>query len=75
MTPAIHTILIHPYMIIENALLSIIQLPEEAAEARNKHFRLYRQNFAREFIRVDCNTDILNMLWLTSDLLLASRRI
>lgn len=38
-TPAMHKILIHGPTVIENALLPIGQLSEEAAEARNKHFR------------------------------------
>ena len=49
MTPTMHKILIHGAIVIENALLPIGQLSEEAAEASNKYFRLYRQNFARKF--------------------------
>lgn len=75
MTPTMHKILMHGATVIEDALLPIGQLSEEAAEARNKHFRLYRQNFARKFSRLECNTDVLNRLLLTSDPLLASRRI
>ncbi|CAG4947720.1 unnamed protein product [Parnassius apollo] len=52
----------------------INKLSEEAAEARNKHFRLYRQEFARKFSRENCNRDIFNRLLLTSDLLLSSMR-
>lgn len=39
MTPTMHKILIHGGQIISNSLLPIGQLSEEAAEARNKHFR------------------------------------
>ena len=53
-------------------MLPIGQLSEEAAEARNKHFCLYRQNFARKFSREACNRDILNQLLLTSDPLITS---
>lgn len=38
MTPTMHNILLHGADIIENAILPIGQLSEEAAEARNKHF-------------------------------------
>jgi hypothetical protein len=62
-----HKILIHGAIVIENALLPIGQLSEETAEARNKYFRLYRQNFARKFSRVPCNLDIINRLLLSSD--------
>jgi hypothetical protein len=59
--------LIHGAIVIENALLPIGQLSEEAAEARNKYFHLNRQNFARKFSRVSCNLDVLNRLLLSSD--------
>jgi hypothetical protein len=59
MTSAMHKMLIPGAIVIVNALLPIGQLSEEAAEARNKYFRLYRQNFARKFSRVSCNLDVL----------------
>lgn len=74
MTPTVHKILIHGPIVIENALLPVGQLSEEAAEARNKHFRLYRQNYARKFSRVSCNLDVLNRLLLSSDPLLTGMR-
>lgn len=74
MTPTMHKILIHGAVVIKNALLPIGQLSEEAAEARNKHFRSYRQNFARKFSRENCNRDILNRLLLTSDPLISCMR-
>ena len=60
MTTTIHKILIHGGSVIKQSLLPIGQLSEEAAEARNKHFREYRSNFARKFDRTECNKDILN---------------
>lgn len=72
MTPTMHKVLIHDAVIIENALLPIGQLSEEAQEARNKHFRMYRENYARKFTREDCNRDIFNRLLLSSDPLLSS---
>lgn len=74
MTPTLHKILLHGPIIIDKALLPIGQLSEEAAEARNKHFRLYRLNYARKFSRIDCNKDVLNRLLLTSDPLITSMR-
>lgn len=74
MTPTMHKILIHGGIVIENAVAPIGQLSEEAAEARNKHFRLYRQNFARKFSRASCNLDVLNKLLLTSDPVINSMR-
>lgn len=74
MTPTMHKILIHGAVIIKSALLPIGQLSEEAAEARNKHFRSYRLDFARKFTRENCNRDIFNRLLLSSDPLMSSRR-
>lgn len=67
MSPTIHKILIHGGEVIAHALLPIGQLSEEAAEARNKHFRQYRLHFSRKFSRRDCNIDIINRLLLSSD--------
>lgn len=74
MTPTLHKILMHGSEIIDKALLPIGQLSEEAAEARNKHIRLYRQNFARKFSREACNMDVMNRLLLSSDPLLTGMR-
>jgi hypothetical protein len=74
MTPTMHKILVHGALVIQDALLPIGQLSGEAAEARNKHFRLYRQNFARKFSRVSCNLDVLNRLLLSSDPVITGMR-
>lgn len=74
MSPTVHKILIHSTSVIANALLPIWQLSEEAAEARNKHFREYRQSFSRKFSRTACNEDVLNRLLLTSDPYLSNIR-
>ncbi|GBO98756.1 hypothetical protein EVAR_245_1 [Eumeta japonica] len=55
MTPTLHKVLVHGSDIIKNALLPIGQLSEKAAEARNKHFRSYRQDYSRKFSRESCN--------------------
>jgi hypothetical protein len=72
--PTMHKVLIHGPTIVKYAILPIGQLSEEAAEARNKHFRLYRLNYARKFSRKQCNRDVLNRLLLTSDPYLSSSR-
>lgn len=58
----------------KHAILSNEQLSEEAAEARNKHFRMYRVRYARKFSREVCNRDILNRLLLSSDPFLSCSR-
>lgn len=74
MTPTLHKILIHGPEVIQNALLPIGQLSEEAAEARNKYIRLFRLGYSRKFSRVECNIDVLNRLLLTSDPFMTGRR-
>lgn len=52
MSPTIHKVLMHGAEVISHAILPIGQLSEEAAEARNKHFRIYRLNFALNVIEI-----------------------
>ncbi|CAH0563012.1 unnamed protein product [Brassicogethes aeneus] len=74
MSPTLHKILRHGSVVISSALLPIGLLSEEAAEARNKHFRAYRLNYSRKFSRENCNLDVINRLLLTSDPLITSMR-
>lgn len=67
MTPTVHKVLVHGPVIVQHALLPIGTLSEEAAEARNKHFRQFRERYSRKFSREQCNLDVLNRLLLTSD--------
>lgn len=67
MTPTMHKILIHGAIVAEHALVPIGMLSEEASEARNKHFRNYREDHSRKFSRTASNTDVFNRLMLTSD--------
>ncbi|CAH1114516.1 unnamed protein product [Psylliodes chrysocephalus] len=67
MTPTMHRILVHDAVIIEKALLPIGQIFEEEDVACNKHFRSYRQDFARKFSRESFNQDIFNRLLLSPD--------
>ncbi|CAH0560523.1 unnamed protein product [Brassicogethes aeneus] len=67
-------LLIHGPTVINYAIIPVGQLSEEAAQARNKHFRQYRQNFSRKFTRQQCNRDVLNRLLLSSDPFLSASR-
>ncbi|XP_063221512.1 uncharacterized protein LOC134535904 [Bacillus rossius redtenbacheri] len=67
MIPTMHKVLLHGAAVFKEAILPIGQLSEEAAEARNKHFRMYRTKYSRKFNREVCNRDVLNRLLLTSD--------
>ncbi|CAG5019364.1 unnamed protein product [Parnassius apollo] len=64
----------HGAQVISSHVVPIGLLSEEAAEARKKHFRKYGVDFARKFSKVDCNTDILNRLLLTSDPFISCNR-
>ncbi|GBO35162.1 hypothetical protein AVEN_22426-1, partial [Araneus ventricosus] len=61
MSPTMHKILIHGPIVIENAILPIGQLSEEAAEARSKHFRslvkIEPENFP-DFLVPGCSQQI-----------------
>ncbi|PZC78080.1 hypothetical protein B5X24_HaOG202615 [Helicoverpa armigera] len=74
MSPTLHKVLRHGASVVREAILPIGQLSEEAAEARNKHIRMFRLNYARKFSRVACNVDVFNRLLLTSDPVLTGMR-
>lgn len=74
MTHTLHKILLHGPIVIEKSLLPIGMMSEEAAEARNKHFRSYRQDFARKLSRESCNLDVINRILLSSDPLITGMR-
>lgn len=75
MTSTLHKILLHGSTVIDKAWLPIETRSEEAAEARNKHFRLYRQNYARKFSGEARNLNVINRLSLSSDPLLTGTRL
>ena len=47
---------------------------EKVAEARNEHFRLFRQILSRKLSRISRNRDVLNTLLLSSDPILTGMR-
>lgn len=75
MPASIHKVLVHGAAIIDNfGLIPIGQLSEEAAEARNKDFRRYRQHHSRKCNRKATNEDILNNLLTSSDPYISTTR-
>uniref|UniRef100_A0A2H1VR69 SFRICE_028309 n=1 Tax=Spodoptera frugiperda TaxID=7108 RepID=A0A2H1VR69_SPOFR len=52
MPSILHKILCHGAEVVAEVILFIRQLSEEAAEARNKHIRMYRLNYARKIFRI-----------------------
>lgn len=67
MPSSVHKILFHGADIIQHAIVPIGQLSEEAQEARNKDFKIYRQFNSRKCSRKSTNEDVLNNLLLSSD--------
>lgn len=67
MTPTVHKVLIHGPEIINQAILPIGQLSEEAQESRNKDFKCYRERFSRKTSRTENLMDIMNRLFISSD--------
>lgn len=75
MPVTVHKILVHSVDIIQTALLPIGQLSEEAQEARNKDCRRFREDNTRKRPRIATNTDLINMLLITSILYLIASGI
>lgn len=74
MPPSVHKFFIHGPEIIKTALLPIGQLTEEAQEARNKDFKKFREHHSRKCSREKSNCDIFNLLLLSSDPVITSKR-
>ena len=72
MPPSVHKVLVHGGDVIESMLLPIGSMSEEAQEARNKHFKSYRCDFARKISLTDTNRDLMNRLLCSSDPKIAS---
>lgn len=54
--------------------MPIGQLTEEAQEARNKDFKKFREHHSRKCSREKSNCDIFNLLLLSSDPVITSKR-
>jgi len=74
MPASVHKVLIHGCHIIEYFDLSIGLLSEEALKVRHKEIRKTRLHHTQKTSREDTNTDLLNILLLTSDPLISSYR-
>lgn len=71
---SVHKVLIHGAIIIENALVPIGELSEEAAESTNKNIKAFRLNHTRKMSRDLTNKDLMCRLLLNSDPFISSRR-
>lgn len=75
MPVTVHKILYHGSEIIKSFLIPIGQLSEEAMEARNKHFRQYREHRTRKISRTIANEDLLHALLMSSDPFITSQMV
>lgn len=74
MPATVHKILIHGADVMNNMILPIGQLSEDAQEARHKEYRFFREHNTRKTSRINCNKDLLHMLLISSDPLISSKR-
>lgn len=72
MPTTVHKILIHGSQVIENVVIPIGQLTEEAQEAKNKEMRRYREHHSRKCSRLKTNEDVFKRLLLSSDPILST---
>lgn len=70
----VHKLLIHGPEIVEHAVLPIGQMSEEAQEACNKYFKIFRMNFARKNYRLKTMEDVFKRFLIASDPYITSCR-
>lgn len=75
MPASVHKLLIHGADIVQNALLPIGQLSEEAQESRHKDLKKYRAQSSTKMSRIVTNEDVFDKLLLTSDPYMSTLRI
>jgi len=73
MSPYVHIVLIHGADLVEENIIPIGQLSEDAQESRHKDARNFRRDFARKSCRKFTNKDLMSRLFLTSDPLRSSK--
>jgi hypothetical protein len=74
MPSSVHKILLHGSLVISAALLPIIQMSEEAQEARNKDLKNIRENYSRKCSRIETNENLLHGLLVSSDPVISNLR-
>ena len=60
---SVHKNLIHGAEVSKHVVVSIGELSEEAAEAKNKHIKQFRLQHTRKISRNATNTELLNRLF------------
>lgn len=75
MLDTLHRLLMHGAQIVEEAMLPIGALSEEAREGSHEIFEESRQNHSRKHSRTATNTDVMCMLRALSDPFMDTVRI
>lgn len=75
MSPTVHKILMHSEEVINNFLLPIGMLGEDAQESQHKDIRYYREHNTRKISRYHTNLDLFNALLLSSDPVISQLRV
>lgn len=74
MSPSVHKVLIHGHEIINSLPLPVGQLTEDVLEASHKQYKMIRLFHSRKTSRINTNTDIINMMLLSSDPVISALR-
>lgn len=75
MPTTVHKILLHGKDVIQNSLLPIGQMSEEAQEACNKFLRKFREDFTRKCSRKKTMEDLFVRMMLHSDPIISSQLV
>ena len=74
MPQSLHKILIHGWQVVDEMVLPIGMVSEEALEARNKDFKKFREFFSRKCSRLKTNEDLLRRFMCSSDPVISALR-
>ncbi|XP_043867476.1 uncharacterized protein LOC122757883 [Drosophila mojavensis] len=72
MSPTVHKILVHGHQIMDNCIVPVGVLGENASEARNKIYKNDRKSHARKSSRLENISDVFNRALDSSDPLISS---
>lgn len=74
MPPTLHRLLLHSAVVVEETILPIGAMSEEAAEALHKVVRRFRQHHTRKDSRIHTMSDLFHRLLVTSDPVISNLR-
>ena len=63
MPQSLHKILIHGWQVVDEMVLPIGMMSEEALKARNKDFKKFHEFFSRKCLCLKTNEDLIRRLY------------